>query len=145
MKKIILTSFVTVALITASYFIYVFNTKNLYAAEWSCAGMKMECGTTHPYTLICKRGELLKQVNPSQGINNELEFVTYNQVQDTWMYVDKSDEYNKTFHILKYFDEEDAVVIRNWSWLYRKSKRESFDEAINEDIFVENICSQTKK
>ena len=78
MKKIILTSFVTVALITASYFIYVFNTKNLYAAEWACAGMKMEGGTTHPYTLIGKRGELLKQVNPSQGINNELEFVTYN-------------------------------------------------------------------
>ena len=79
------------------------------------------------------------------SVNNELEFVTYNQVQDTWMYVDKSNEYNKTFHILKYFDEEDALVIRNWSWLYRKSKRESFDEAINEDIFVENICSQTKK
>ena len=117
----------------------------MYAAEWACAGMKMEGGTTHPYTLIGKRGELLKQVNPSQGINNELEFVTYNQVQDTWMYVDKSDEYNKTFHILKYFDEEDAVVIRNWSWLYRKSKRESFDEAINDDIFIENICSQTKK
>ena len=103
--------------------------------------MKIEGGTTHPYTLIGKRGgESLQQYNPSLGINNELAFVAYNQVQDTWMYVDKNDEYNKTFHILKYFDEEDALVIRNWSWLYRKSKRESFDEAINEDIFIENIC-----
>ena len=92
MKKIILTSFVTVALITASYFIYVFNTKNLYASKLICAHMKMEAGTAHPYFLIGKSGEQLKQNDLSQGINNKLEFVIYNKDQDTWIYVYKSDE-----------------------------------------------------
>ena len=72
---------------------------NFCTANWTCAIMKMEGETTHPYTLIGKRGKLLKQNNLSKGINNELKFIAYNQVQDIRMHVNKSDEYNKTFRI----------------------------------------------
>ena len=99
MKQINLTSLVAIVIIATSILIYVFSTENLYAANWACAGMKMEGGTTHPYTLIGKRGKLLKQNNLSKGINNELKFIAYNQVQDIRMHVNKSDEYNKTFRI----------------------------------------------
>jgi len=82
----------------------------------------MEAGTAHPYFLIGKSGEQLKQNDLSQGINNKLEFVIYNKDQDTWIYVYKSDELNKTLHILKTFDGD-----------------------INDNIFVKNFCRNAKK